>query len=66
MKNVFFRIILFEHGFSYEFTDVEEKKWSFDLSAYDEVQQKVSALNPDVVIGQLPKFVLKLLKEGNV
>lgn len=30
------------------------------------VQQRVSALNPDVTIGTLPKFVLKLLKEAKV
>ncbi|XP_031623528.1 SWI/SNF-related matrix-associated actin-dependent regulator of chromatin subfamily A-like protein 1 [Contarinia nasturtii] len=43
--------------------DREKKIWSFDLSAYDEVQRKVTALSPHVVIGQLPSFVLKLLKQ---
>lgn len=46
--------------------DADIRIWSFDLSAYDEVQTKVSALKPDVAIGQLPKFVLKLLKEGKL
>lgn len=30
------------------------------------VHQRVSALNPDVTIGTLPKFVLKLLKEAKI
>lgn len=46
------------------FTDQAKKVWSFDLSAYQEVQDKVAALKPDVVIGTLPKYVLKLLKQG--
>lgn len=45
---------------------MDKRIWSFELSAYEELQTKVSALNPQVVIGQLPKFVLKLLKEGNI
>ncbi|XP_055295299.1 SWI/SNF-related matrix-associated actin-dependent regulator of chromatin subfamily A-like protein 1 [Sitodiplosis mosellana] len=43
--------------------DPKDKIWSFNLSDYEEVQKKVSALNPNVAIGPLPKFVLKLLKE---
>lgn len=46
--------------------DGDKRIWSFDLSSYDEVQKKVGALSPHVVIGQLPSFVLKLLKQGNV
>lgn len=49
------------HG---SFSDPDKRIWSFDLSAYDEVQKKVGELSPQVVIGQLPKFVLKLLKDG--
>lgn len=45
-------------------TDHEKRIWSFDLSAYEEVQKKVSALNPHVVIGPIPQFVLKLLRQG--
>lgn len=48
----------------YNITDHEKQIWSFDLSAYEEVQKKVSALNPYVVIGPIPRFVLKLLKQG--
>lgn len=44
--------------------DQEKKIWSFDLSVYEDVQRKVGELSPDVVIGQLPNFVLKLLKQG--
>lgn len=47
------------------FSDHEKKIWSFDLSVYDEVQKKVRALNPNVSIGPLPNFVLKLLRQGN-
>lgn len=43
----------------HDIADMDKRIWSFDLSAYEEVQTKVSALNPQVVIGQLPKFVLK-------
>lgn len=46
------------------FADHDKKIWTFDLSAYEELQKKVSELNPDVVIGQLPNFVLKLLRQG--
>lgn len=30
------------------------------------VHERVSALNPDVTIGTLPKFVLKLVKEAKI
>lgn len=56
-------IILYTH-FLFTFSDTGKKIWSFDLSAYDEVQKKVGELNPHVVMGVLPKFVLKLLKSG--
>lgn len=57
----------FEHLFVIKIqllTDHEKHIWSFDLSSYEEVQKKVSALNPHVVIGPIPQFVLKLLRQG--
>lgn len=46
------------------FSDHDTRIWSFDLSVYEEVQKKVSALNPEIVIGSMPQFVLKLLRQG--
>lgn len=46
------------------FTDNDTKIWSFNLNDYDLLQERVARLNPDVVIGSLPKFVLNLLKRG--
>lgn len=46
------------------FIDPEKRIWSFDLSAYEQIRSKVSDLNPSVTIGEIPRFVLKLLKEG--
>lgn len=37
--------------------------WSFHLNDYNLVQERVNALNPDVVIGQLPPFVLQIFNE---
>lgn len=36
--------------------------WSFDLCDYDLVHERVGLLNPDVVIGSIPKFALNLLR----
>lgn len=48
------------------FIDQAKKVWSFNLSAYQEVHDKVGALKPNVVIGALPKYVLKLLAQGKL
>lgn len=59
-------LIYFVHLFNQTqfIPDYEKRIWSFDLSAYEEVQKKVGALKPHVVIGPIPQFVLKLLKQG--
>lgn len=44
--------------------DNDAKVWSFGLNDYESVQEKVSHLNPDVVIGSLPKFVINLMRQG--
>lgn len=44
-------------------TDNNTKVWSFHLKDYESLQEKISHLNPDVVIGHLPKFVLNLLRQ---
>lgn len=44
--------------------DNDTKIWSFGLNDYELVQEKVSHLNPDVVIGSLPKFVINLMRQG--
>lgn len=44
-------------------SDTTTKIWSFLFADYQLVQERVSSLNPDVVIGALPKFVLKLLSQ---
>lgn len=44
-------------------SDYNTKLWSFHLNDYNLVQERVNALNPNVVIGQLPPFVLQLFKE---
>lgn len=47
-------------------TDNDSKIWTFHIKDYELVQQRVSALNPDVTIGTLPKFVLKLVRETKI
>lgn len=42
--------------------DRNTKIWSFCLKDYDVLQERVNRLNPDVLIGTLPKFVLTLLR----
>lgn len=44
-------------------SDPNTKIWSFNMSDYSLVHERVALLNPDVVIGALPKFVIKLLSE---
>lgn len=44
-------------------SDQDKHVWSFDLKVYEDVQRKVSALNPEIVIGPLPNFVIKLLRQ---
>lgn len=43
--------------------DTSTRIWSFLLSDYELVQERVSHLNPDVVITGLPKFVLNVMRE---
>lgn len=47
-------------------TDDKTKIWTFHIKDYETVRKHVNALNPDVTIGTLPKFVLNLLKEAKV
>lgn len=43
--------------------DNNTRIWSFHLKDYELLLDRVSPLNPDVVIGTLPKFVLNLLNQ---
>lgn len=52
----------FQH-FNHFISDNATKLWNFHLNDYNLVQERVSALNPNVVIGQLPAFVLKIFGE---
>ncbi len=45
-------------------SDNNSKLWSFHLKDYNLVQDRVNALNPNVVIGQLPPFVLQVFGEA--
>lgn len=63
MSNVSFTI---QSRPNYFLPDPETRIWSFDLDEYEEVQKKVSALNPLVAIGPIPQFVLKLLRQGKL
>lgn len=46
------------------FAGHDSKIWSFNIKDYDLVRERVGNLNPDVVIGTIPKFVLNLLKNN--
>lgn len=43
---------------------MKTKLWSFHLNDYNLVQERVSALNPNVVMGQLPPFILQIFGES--
>lgn len=45
------------------YADNSTRLWSFHLNDYMTIQERVNALNPNVVIGQLPPFVLQIFNE---
>lgn len=63
-KTFDFFLIGFYWKFLSGFLDSQTRIWSFNLSDYDLVRERVGRLNPEVVMGVLPKFVLNLLRSG--
>lgn len=51
--------------FVWFFLGPDTKIWSFNIKDYDIVRERIGRLNPDVVIGTIPKFVLNLLKNSS-
>ncbi|XP_050677167.1 SWI/SNF-related matrix-associated actin-dependent regulator of chromatin subfamily A-like protein 1 isoform X2 [Leptidea sinapis] len=51
------------HSKSY---DSKSKLWSFSIDDYHELMSKVSSLAPFIVLGPLPAYVLKILKDKSV
>ncbi|CAK1555561.1 unnamed protein product [Leptosia nina] len=43
--------------------DSKSKLWNFSISDYNDLMIKVNPLSPHVVLGPLPPYVLKILKE---
>ncbi|CAG4956251.1 unnamed protein product [Parnassius apollo] len=46
--------------------DANTKLWNFSINDYEELMTKVAPLAPHVVLGSLPAFVLKALREQTV
>lgn len=47
----------------YYFTDNTSKMWNFDVKDYKLLHNKIQMLRPEVVVGEIPSFVLKALDE---
>lgn len=43
--------------------DASTKNWNFLIKDYNLVLEKVNQLNPEVVIGTLPKFILEVFRQ---
>ncbi|CAH2044140.1 unnamed protein product, partial [Iphiclides podalirius] len=46
--------------------DANTKLWNFSIDDYEELMTKITPLAPHVVLGALPSYVLKVLKEQQV
>ncbi|KAG4066477.1 hypothetical protein HA402_007113 [Bradysia odoriphaga] len=44
--------------------DMKTKLWSFHMNDYNLVQERVNSMNPNVVIGQLPPYILQVFGES--
>ncbi|CAF4878713.1 unnamed protein product [Pieris macdunnoughi] len=46
--------------------DSKSKLWNFSIADYDEFTSKVAPLAPHIVLGPLPPYVLKILKDKSI
>ncbi|XP_075980389.1 SWI/SNF-related matrix-associated actin-dependent regulator of chromatin subfamily A-like protein 1 [Anticarsia gemmatalis] len=46
--------------------DSKTKLWNFSINDYQELMSKVAPMSPHVVLGPLPPYVLKVLRENTV
>ncbi|XP_068617789.1 SWI/SNF-related matrix-associated actin-dependent regulator of chromatin subfamily A-like protein 1 [Battus philenor] len=46
--------------------DANTKLWNFSIDSYEELMSKVAPLAPHVVLGGIPAYVLKILRESTV
>lgn len=58
------RLFTYTISTNFSILDNNTKLWSFHMNDYSLVQERVNVLNPNVVIGQLPPFVLQIFSES--
>lgn len=55
----------FYYIIKFKILDGNSRLWSFDIKDYGLLHERVANLHPDVCIGQIPKFVLKLCEKAD-
>ncbi|XP_041982252.1 SWI/SNF-related matrix-associated actin-dependent regulator of chromatin subfamily A-like protein 1 [Aricia agestis] len=46
--------------------DPNSKLWNFSVDDYEELMSKITPLAPHIVLGQIPQYVIKILRENMV